>query len=124
MPTLFAHSAAIPLLIGLFLFGVLYALAVYKMGDCHRGYTSLLVVIGVAVTVASSFQIIGWNDVLWIFLAFVATGTPMIAGDIFKALRERQKRDHEQYQLLQRLAERGIGEASEVNDAETETAGQ
>lgn len=114
-------SVAIPLLIGLFLFGVIFAVVVYQMGDKHRGYTSLLVAVGVAVTVASSFQIIGWSDVFWIFLAFVATGGPMIAGDIYKSVKEREAQRTAQYRLLEQLADRGIGEANGDGSNETET---
>lgn len=112
-------SATIPLLIGLFLFGVLYALAVYRMGDKAKGYTSLLVVVGVIVTIATSGLVIGWYNVMWLGIAFAAAGIPMIVGDAIKAINERAAREEAQIKLLQRFADMGVSEASEVIEHET-----
>lgn len=109
-------SAAIPLLIGLFLFGVIYALIVYYLGNKHFGYTSLLVALGVAVTVSSTYPLIGWPNVFWVFLAFIASGVPMIAGDAIKGARERQAKEAATLELLKHITDRGIGEAEDCTN--------
>lgn len=47
-----------------------------------RGYLSLIVAAGVAVTIAGVALIAGWQVALIVLLAFVASGTPMILGSI------------------------------------------
>jgi uncharacterized membrane protein YhaH (DUF805 family) len=119
----FTISAIIPQLISLALFGILYALAVYKWGEALDRFTWLLVVVGVSVTIGSLCPVIGLHNTLYLFFAFVATGSPMIIMCILKSVELDRKYKHEQEKLLQRLATGGIVRASEVNDAETESVG-
>ena len=103
-----SNSAIIPALIGLLLFGITFAVIVYRLDDRHHGYTALLVVIGVGITVVASGFVIGWQSVIYLFLAFAASGVPMIAGDIYRAIRHREQAERTWREILDRLAERGI----------------
>lgn len=103
-----SNSAIIPVLIGLLLFGITFAVIVYRLDGRHHGYTALLVVIGVGVTVVASGFVIGWQPVIFLFLAFAASGAPMIAGDIYRAIKHREQAERTWSELADRLAERGI----------------
>jgi cation transport ATPase len=74
----------------LMIFSVLYNYLVEKLGDLQEGYTSLLVVGGVGVTLFGSAFIIGWAQAALVALLFVVSGTPMIMGEIFRAVRNRK----------------------------------
>jgi len=78
-------------LMGLLLFGIGYNWFVTRLeqGGHDRGYTSLLVVVGVMVTLAGALVVVGWWAVLVVALCFVASGTPMIVGSIARYTRER-----------------------------------
>jgi uncharacterized membrane protein len=102
------NSAIIPAIIGLFLFGVIYAIIVYFMNGKHEGYTALLVVVGVAVTVAASGPVIGWDVVIYLALAFAASGVPMIVGDVIRGIKRREAAERQLQANLNQLAERGI----------------
>lgn len=85
------------ILAGLFLFGVgfnwLTELA--ERRGWIEGYTALFVVIGVAVTVAGTGFVIGWLHVLYLMLAFGASGLPMIVGSIARYVRARERAQKE-----------------------------
>ena len=83
-------------LIGALAFGILYAVVVYiPLHGKHGGYTSLLVVFGVVVTLATCIPLIGLVNVLWVIAAFVCTGAPMIAGEAIRAKVEEFHRNKE-----------------------------
>lgn len=75
-------------------FGTLYALLVNHLSRSGRleGFTSLAVVAGVLVTVGLAAIVIGWLPTLFVLLVFVATGTPMIIGDIWSYTNQRSAR--------------------------------
>lgn len=84
---------------GLLAFGAAYNWLVLqwsRRGDTD-GYTWLLVVVGVAVTVVAAGFTIGWTAVLLLVIYFVASGLPMAAGDIYRYVRARraERRDHD-----------------------------
>lgn len=74
---------------GLVAFGVAYNALVQDLrrryGD--HGYTAILVVAGVVVTVLAVAPRIGLRGLLYIMLAFICSGVPMIAGDVRSHLR-------------------------------------
>ena len=66
-------------------FGVIYALIVYiPLHGKHGGYTSLLVVVGVMVSLAISIAAIGLENVLRVLMVFACTGGPMILGEAIR----------------------------------------
>lgn len=70
----------------LFTFGMMFN---WFVGWLHRsghsdGYTWLLVVAGVAVTVLASGLVVGWQAVLVLFACFTASGLPMAIGDMWR----------------------------------------
>ena len=75
----------------LFLFGVVYNLMVdwIERKGYMKGYTSLFVVLGVGVTVAAT-AVISPAFALVTAGAFVASGAPMIAGSMWRHMRERE----------------------------------
>ncbi len=85
-------SALIPALIGLFAFGVAYNAFVgwTQRRGYDEGYTAILVVIGVLVTLAG-VAIIDWNAARLTTFAFIASGSPMIAGSIWRHVRRRER---------------------------------
>ena len=85
-------SVFIPVLIGLFLFGVAYNAFVgwAQSRGYEEGYTAILVVIGVLVTLAG-VAIIDWNAARITTFAFIASGSPMIAGSIWRHVRRRER---------------------------------
>ncbi|MCD6289997.1 MAG: hypothetical protein J7M34_05785 [Anaerolineae bacterium] len=56
-----------------------------------HGYTSFLVVGGVIVTLTGSAFLIGWQEALLVGLCFTASGLPMIAGSVWRSLRQRAR---------------------------------
>jgi predicted permease len=119
----FTISAIIPQLISLALFGIIYALVVYKWGEALDRFTWLLVVIGVGVTIGSLHHVIGTDNTLYLLFAFIATGAPMIFMCVLKSIELDRKYKNDQKKLLHRLATGGIVSASEDYDAETESVG-
>lgn len=80
--------------IALFIFGILYAVAVYQLQKLSltEGFTAILVVIGVLVTLLGCYLIEIYAGPLrtWhVLIAFVASGAPMLAGDIFSYFHRR-----------------------------------
>jgi len=92
--------------LALILFGLWYNREVARLegsGD-HEGYLSLLVVVGVAVT------IVGWLVVtgdlaggLVLLVCFAASGLPMIAGSISRYLAARRALRHQQQELTREV---------------------
>lgn len=66
---------------GLFCFGCGYAALTAWIGDRKQGYTSLMVVGGVLVTLLG-VALVSWPSALLTAGAFIASGTPMIVGEI------------------------------------------
>ncbi len=82
-------------LAGLLLFGIGYNRFVtwLERQGHDRGYTALLVVGGVLVTLAGAIPITGWWTIMVITLCFVASGTPMIVGSIWRHIQARARED-------------------------------
>lgn len=73
------------MVVALFGFGIAFNALVERLDrrpEGHDGYTSLLVVVGVIVTVTATLIHIPLEDYLIIALAFCASGIPMIVGSI------------------------------------------
>lgn len=80
------NENTVGVLVGIFLFGVIYALIVYiPLHGKHGGYTSLLVSFGVVATLAACILLIGLTDTLWVAAAFICAGVPMIAGEAIRS---------------------------------------
>ena len=74
-------------------FGVIYALIVYiPLHGKHGGYTSLLVVVGVMVSLAISIAEIGLENVLRVLMVFACTGGPVILGEAIRTKYDKTKR--------------------------------
>ena len=86
------ESGVIWVIIGLFLFGVAYNAFVgwTQRRGYEEGYTAILVVIGVLVTLAG-VAIIDWSAARITAFAFIASGSPMIAGSIWRHVRARER---------------------------------
>lgn len=56
-----------------------------------EGYTALLVVGGVVLTLAFTAFFVEPQDTLIVAAFFIATGTPMLVGDIVRYIRRREK---------------------------------
>ena len=80
----------IAVLFALLMFGAAFNTWVGHLGDKKEGYTALLVAIGVGMTLIG-VAIVSWQSALLVLLAFAASGTPMIAGDIYRAVRAREE---------------------------------
>jgi hypothetical protein len=78
------------ILCGLLLWGVLFALAVYKIGRRREGYTALLVVVGVLVTLGG-VAVVSWQAALLALMCFAASGAPMVVGDIVHYTNQRER---------------------------------
>ena len=84
---------AVAVVLGLlFLFGAAYNLLVawLEHKGYDEGYTSLLVVGGVLVTLAASALLVGWYNALLVLLCFAASGLPMILGSLARYARARR----------------------------------
>jgi hypothetical protein len=89
MPTFSQFIAAISTL---FVFGLLYNALVAEMERRNiEGYTWFQVTFGSFATIVASSFLIGWDKAITVFLCFVASGIPMIAGAI---LRHQKKYQH------------------------------
>ena len=76
-------------LAGLFFFGLAYNTLVTRLGDRKAGYTSFLVVGGVAVNLGA-LALFSWQSALLMAACFIASGTPMIIGEIQRHIQERE----------------------------------
>lgn len=77
-------------LAGLFFFGVAFNMLVHSLDGRHEGYTALLVVAGVLVTLGG-VALICWQAAAICLAAFAASGTPMVLGDIWRAVQRRER---------------------------------
>lgn len=85
-------GALAALYLGLLLFGIGFNLLVawLERKGYLNGYTSLAVVVGVGITVAAT-AVISPAFALITVVAFIASGTPMIAGSIWRHVRQREQ---------------------------------
>ncbi len=85
-------DAVLVTIAGLLAFGMFYNFFVLQMSKLGHadGYTWLLVVIGVAITVAAAGFTLGWTAVIILGLYFAASGLPMAAGDIYRHIQARR----------------------------------
>ncbi len=98
---------------GLVLFGGLYDHLVGRLEEkrLNRGFTSLLVVVGVGVTVGASALLIGLENALVVLALFVASGLPMIVGSISRYIRERAEEDRRASEMTRQLLEESQDDA-------------
>lgn len=75
----------------LLLFGILYNQFVTWLSDRQEGYTSLLVVAGVLMTLIGYAVVGGIGQALIAALLFAASGTPMVAGEVVRAIIRRNQ---------------------------------
>lgn len=69
-------------------FGMVYNALVARLGRKYgnHGYTAWLVVVGVGCTLVGALPQIGLRNGLHLVAAFVASGSPMIVGDVLRHL--------------------------------------
>lgn len=87
----------VPILLALAAFGVVYnrwVESLERQGH-DRGYMSLIVSLGCAVTLAGAGFIVGLKPVLWALACFVASGIPMIIGSVGRYCRARAQQKRE-----------------------------
>jgi predicted PurR-regulated permease PerM len=87
----------LPVFLVLAIFGMAYNYLVQRLErqGHDRGYMGLIVAFGCAVTLAGAGLIVGIDRIAWVFLCFVASGTPMIIGSIARHCRARAKQRRE-----------------------------
>jgi len=99
------HSEHLAVVLGLLLFGVLFNWFVAWLGERKRGQVAMLVVIGVAVTLAGA-AVVDWRAAVWVGVCFVASGTPMVLGEWWRGVvRRSEEADAARRALEQALAE-------------------
>src|SRR3972149_9255178 len=76
-------------LFGLFCFGVLWNSLVDWLRERKEGYVSLMVVGGVLVTLGG-IAFISWPAAILGLAAFVASGLPMVIGEIVRTIQKRE----------------------------------
>jgi hypothetical protein len=79
---------------GLLVFGVVYNhLVGWMEHEGHiEGYVAIMVCVGVAFTMLGWGLITWrWNDVLLLLGCFVATGTPMVVGSVWRHMQARAR---------------------------------
>jgi predicted tellurium resistance membrane protein TerC len=90
----FSPWVAVGISVGLVIFGIGYNAVVAWVNrhpSGHEGYTALLVVIGVAITVLATTPLIGIESLLVLIIAFCCSGAPMIAGDVIRYIKARDR---------------------------------
>lgn len=95
------HERACRTIIGLTLFGILYDPLSHMLLTRASGEQkeSIAVAVGTAVTIVGAIPIIGRSAAARIFLAFVASGTPMIVGQFRRHARNRERTRQRQERL-------------------------
>ena len=76
-------------LFGLFMFGLMFNGLVDWLGERKEGYVSLMVVGGVLVTLGG-IAFISWPAAILGLAAFVASGLPMVIGEIVRTIKKRE----------------------------------
>ena len=74
----------------LIMFGIIYNWLMDHLGERKEGYVSLMVVGGVLVTGIGFAVVAGIEDAIILAILFVASGTPMIIGEIARIIRLRR----------------------------------
>lgn len=77
--------------IGLALFGILYNHGIEKFPWLASRRSAEQVVIGVSATVIISGFVIGWLNVIVLFILFSASGLPMLIGSWNRAAQDDEK---------------------------------
>lgn len=92
----------------LFVFGVGYneLVAFLERQGYDRGYTALLVVGGVLVTLLGVAVLIGFEAAAVVFGSFVASGMPMIVGSMQREARKRKEDEDRAYDQAKKLLEK------------------
>ena len=85
-------SLILAILAVLVLFGILYNSLIGWAERKHylEGFTSLAVALGVLITLGG-VAVVSWQAALITLAAFIATGSPMIAGSIWRYIQMRRK---------------------------------
>jgi hypothetical protein len=92
-------------LVSLALFGIGYNALVSRLetNGMGRGFTALLVVGGVLVTLIGAAALIGIERTLWVLACFAASGTPMVIGAWERFARQRQADERAARQLAKEM---------------------
>lgn len=79
------------ILAALFIFGLLYneIISYFERKGYLEGYTALAVALGVLVTLGG-VALVDYMAALIVLLAFIASGTPMLAGSIWRHMQARR----------------------------------
>lgn len=103
---------------GLFGFGFVYNKLVERTNEIHgrHGYTSILVVFGVAVTLAALSTRIGASNSIKLMAGFAASGLPMILGDTSRHLKYKQEISRALAQAYQ--ARKGLKDVGQTSTRE------
>jgi hypothetical protein len=91
------------IILGLFVFGMGFDRFVNYLANQpggHEGFTSLLVVVGVAITVIMLWPLIGAEAICYLAVGFAASGVPMVYGSVRRYMRQRAA-EIEELQALQ-----------------------
>lgn len=96
-------------MVSLFLFGMAYnhLVAWLEKQGHDEGYTAILVVVGVLVTVVACTPLIGIESSLILLLAFLASGSSMIAGSIYRYMQRRSALNDDIKRTIRQLATEG-----------------
>jgi len=78
-------------IVALLAIGVIFnrAVAWLEVKGYMEGYTSLVVALGILVTLAG-VALLDWRAALLTLVAFIASGTPMIVGSVSRYIRKRE----------------------------------
>jgi hypothetical protein len=85
---------------GLFMFGLIFNGLVEWLGERKEGYVSLMVVGGVLVTLGG-IAFISWPAAILGLAAFVASGLPMVIGEIVRTIKKRETALHIQRMIAE-----------------------
>ncbi|MCK4826166.1 hypothetical protein KA005_61045 [bacterium] len=78
------------ILFALFWFGCAFNAFVDFLRDRSDGYLSMLVAVGVGITLIG-VAIISWQAAVLVLVCFTASGIPMIIGEIARSISKREK---------------------------------
>jgi hypothetical protein len=79
--------------IALAIFGFVYnaGIAYLEKHGYDEGYTALLVVVGVVVTLFAAIPVIGSGNIITLGALFAASGGPMIIGSLYRHAKRRER---------------------------------